>query len=92
VRWGVPGIPVDAADAVALYRVAQESLGRTRAGDGPVLIECLEYRTEGKGKRAPVDPLVSMKEFLSTRQVGTEAWLKAAGDRVRRDLAAAGNK
>jgi acetoin:2,6-dichlorophenolindophenol oxidoreductase subunit alpha len=92
VRWGVPGIPVDAADAVALYRVAQESLGRTRAGDGPVLIECLEYRTEGKGKRAPVDPLVSMKEFLLTRQVGTEAWLKAAGDRVRRDLAAAGNK
>jgi acetoin:2,6-dichlorophenolindophenol oxidoreductase subunit alpha len=89
-RWGVPGIPVDAGDAVALYRVAQESLGRTRAGDGPVLIECVEYRAESKGKKAAVDPLVSMKEFLLTRKVGTEAWLKSAGDGVRERIAAAG--
>jgi TPP-dependent pyruvate/acetoin dehydrogenase alpha subunit len=91
-RWGVPGIPVDAGDAVALYRVAQESLGRTRGGDGPVLIECVDYRAEGKAKTATADPLVSMKEFLLTRKVGTETWLKSAGDRVQRGIAAAGNK
>jgi acetoin:2,6-dichlorophenolindophenol oxidoreductase subunit alpha len=91
-RWGVPGIPVDAGDAVALYRVAQESLGRTRGGDGPVLIECVDYRAEGKAKTATVDPLVSMKEFLLTRKVGTETWLKGAGDRVRRGITVAGNK
>ena len=27
-RYGLPGIPVDASDAVAIYRVAQEALGR----------------------------------------------------------------
>jgi TPP-dependent pyruvate/acetoin dehydrogenase alpha subunit len=89
-RWGVPGIPVDAGDAVALYRVAQESMGRTRGGDGPVLIECVEYRVEGKGGSDPVDPLIPMKEFLLSRKVCTKAWLKGAGDRLRRRITAVG--
>jgi TPP-dependent pyruvate/acetoin dehydrogenase alpha subunit len=87
-RWGVPGIPVDAGDAVALYRVAQESLGRTRGGDGPVLIECVAYGREGSGGGAPGDPLVQMKEFLLGRRVGTKAWLEHAGARLRRRIAA----
>ncbi len=86
----VPRIPVDAGDAVALYRVAQESLGRTRGGDGPVLIECLAYRAEGSGGAASVDPLVQMKEFLLNRKVCTEAWLERAGDGLRRRIAASG--
>jgi len=87
--WGVPGIPVDAGDAVALYRVAQESLGRTRGGDGPVLIECVAYRMEGSGGAAPGDPLVQMKEFLLGRKVCTKAWLERAGEGLRRRIAAA---
>jgi TPP-dependent pyruvate/acetoin dehydrogenase alpha subunit len=89
-RWGVPGIPVDAGDAVALYRVAQESLGRTRGGDGPVLIECVEFRAASKGRGSRVDPLVQMKDFLLGRKVCTETWLKGAGDGLRRRIAAAG--
>ena len=89
-RWGVPGIPVDAGDSVALYRVAQESLGRTRSGDGPVLIECLAYRMEGSGGGASGDPLVQMKEFLLGRKVGTKAWLERAGEGLRRRMAATG--
>jgi TPP-dependent pyruvate/acetoin dehydrogenase alpha subunit len=89
-RCGVPGIPVDLGDAVALYRVAQESMGRTRAGDGPVLIECREFRVEGKGGRAPVDPLAQMRGFLLGRKVCTTAWLEGAGDGLRRRIAAAG--
>jgi TPP-dependent pyruvate/acetoin dehydrogenase alpha subunit len=88
-RWGVPGIPVDAGDAVALYRVAQESLGRTRGGDGPVLIECVAYRTEGSGGGAWGDPLVQMKEFLLGRKVCPKAWLERAGDGLRRRITAA---
>jgi TPP-dependent pyruvate/acetoin dehydrogenase alpha subunit len=88
-RWGVPGIPVDAGDAVALYRVAQESLGRTRGGDGPVLIECVAYGTEGAGGGASSDPLVQMKEFLLGRKVCTKAWLERAGDGLRRRITAA---
>ena len=88
-RWGVPGIPVDAGDAVALYRVAQESLGRTRGGDGPVLIECVAHRTGGSGVDGAGDPLVQMKEFLLGRKVCTKAWLESAGARLRRRIAAA---
>ena len=42
-KLGIPGFPVDAGDAVAMYRVVQESLGRLRAGDGPVLIEAVPW-------------------------------------------------
>jgi acetoin:2,6-dichlorophenolindophenol oxidoreductase subunit alpha len=87
-RWGVPGIPVDSGDAVALYRVAQESLGRTRGGDGPVLIECVELRVGGKSAGASVDPLVQMKEFLLSRKVVTKAWLEGAGSGLRKRIGA----
>jgi len=87
-RWGVPGISVDSGDAVALYRVAQESLGRTRGGDGPVLIECVELRGGGKSAGASVDPLVQMKEFLLSRKVGTKAWLEGAGSGLRKRIGA----
>jgi acetoin:2,6-dichlorophenolindophenol oxidoreductase subunit alpha len=85
-RWGVPGIPVDSGDAVAVYRVAQESLGRTRGGDGPVLIECVEYPTEGGGV---IDPVDQMKAVLLGRKVGTKAWLNDASKGLRRRIAAA---
>jgi TPP-dependent pyruvate/acetoin dehydrogenase alpha subunit len=88
-QWGVPGIPVDAGDAVALYRVAQESLGRTRGGDGPVLIECVTYGA-GSAGGAVVDPLLRMKENLLGRKVCTEIWLERARDGMRRRIAAAG--
>jgi TPP-dependent pyruvate/acetoin dehydrogenase alpha subunit len=87
-RWGVPGIPVDAGDAVALYRVAQESLGRTRGGDGPVLIECMAYPRGSSRGGSPDDPLVQMKEFLIGRKVCSKAWLERAGDGLRRRIAA----
>ena len=88
-RWGVPGIPVDAGDAVALYRVAQESMGRTRGGDGPVLIECIECSVKGKDAGASVDPLVQMAKFLLDRKVCTKAWLEIAGVGLRKRIAAA---
>jgi TPP-dependent pyruvate/acetoin dehydrogenase alpha subunit len=70
---GVPGIPVDACDAVALYRVIQESLGRTRGGDGPVLIESVSWRVEGR-RGVTEDPLQNLKEFLLARKVCSETW------------------
>lgn len=81
--WGMPGMPVDANDAVALYRVTQESLGRIRGGGGPVLIECKGYRLERARKSSTDDPLAQMKSFLLGRKVCTEAWLEKAGERLR---------
>jgi TPP-dependent pyruvate/acetoin dehydrogenase alpha subunit len=87
--WGVPGISVDAGDAVALYRVAQESVGRTRSGGGPVLVECVAYQLKNERKTSAVDPIVQMKNFLIGRKVCTEVWLNRAGDmlqkRIRKD-------
>jgi len=94
--WGVPGIPVDAGDAVALYRVAQESIGRTRSNGGPVLVECVTYRPKNERQSSAADPLVQMKSFLIERKVCTEAWLDRAGDRlqkkIRQDVAKAARK
>jgi TPP-dependent pyruvate/acetoin dehydrogenase alpha subunit len=87
-RWGVPGIPVDAADAVALYRVAQESLGRSRGGDGPILIECLAFLKKAKGRDTAPDPLVLLADSLVRRNICTKAWLEKTGNGLRRRIQA----
>ena len=90
--WGVPGMPVDASDAVALYRVSQESIGRTRGGGGPVLIECISYRLKDAGGDAGADPMLHMKDFLLGRKVCDEAWLDRAGAALQMRLDAARKK
>ncbi len=77
---GVPGIPVDADDPVAIYRVAQESTLRARAGGGPVLIECIPFRLAGR-KTATADPLITMRQFLLHRRIVNEDWLREIEDR-----------
>jgi TPP-dependent pyruvate/acetoin dehydrogenase alpha subunit len=86
---GLPAIPVDANDAVALYRVGQESMGRTRGGDGPVLIECISSRLIGQRKNRMNDPILHMKEFLIGRNICSEHWTNHADDVFRKKLAAA---
>jgi TPP-dependent pyruvate/acetoin dehydrogenase alpha subunit len=90
--WGVPGIPVDASDAVALYRVSQESIGRTRGGGGPVLIECVSYRLEGAAEGAEADSVLQMRDFLLGRKVCDKAWLDQSGAALRARLEAARKK
>jgi len=84
---GVPGIPVDASDAVALYRVSQESIGRARGGDGPALIECISYQ---RAKRASdVDPVAAMSAYVLAKKAGTQAWLDEAQTVLRKRIGAA---
>ncbi len=64
--WGVPGMPVDAADAVALYRVMQESVLRARGGDGPALAECVTWRLRAGEIRA-ADGIAAMRTLLTQR-------------------------
>jgi TPP-dependent pyruvate/acetoin dehydrogenase alpha subunit len=77
----VPGIAVEASDAIALYRVAQESLGRIRGGGGPVLIECVTYELQGERKGKFCDPLVEMRKHLLDRGAAQNDWIEQAGDR-----------
>ena len=86
---GVPGIAVDADDAVAIYRVAQESIGRARAGGGAALIECVPFvlpAQEGKTKAA-ADAIAGMKQYMLQRGVVTEAWLERETRAFARRLA-----
>lgn len=89
LRCGVPGIPVDGDDAVAIYRVAQESIGRARIGGGAVLMECVPFVVAGiKGKRAD-DAIAGMKRYLLQRGVVTQSWMEQEARSFARRLAAA---
>jgi TPP-dependent pyruvate/acetoin dehydrogenase alpha subunit len=85
---GIPGIPVDASDAVALYRVAQESIGRTRGDGGPVVIECVAFEPAGAGTKYGADPLLLMKSFMLGRRVCSEAWFDRVGIAFRKKVEA----
>ena len=41
---GVPEVRVDGMDALALYGTFREACASTRRGEGPVLVECVNYR------------------------------------------------
>ncbi len=75
---GVPVIPVDASDAVAIYRVAQESLLRARAEGGVAVIECV---------RTGDDPVEVMAKQLSTKGIATPAWRMGVETKIRSVLA-----
>jgi hypothetical protein len=65
---GVPGIAVDGQDAKAIYRVAQESLGRARADGGCALIEAVTLPDGG-------DAIAGLAESLVARKVASKAWI-----------------
>lgn len=83
VACGVPGFPVDAGDAVALYRVAQESITRSRGDGGPILIECLSHCLPSVRKARPDDPIGQMRAFLLGRKIASRTWLDGVGKAFR---------
>jgi pyruvate dehydrogenase E1 component alpha subunit len=63
----IPAITVDGADAVAVYRVASESIQRARRLRGPTLIECRSGLLPGQanGKQPEWnDPINTMETYL----------------------------
>jgi TPP-dependent pyruvate/acetoin dehydrogenase alpha subunit len=69
----VPGISVDGDDAVAIYRVAQESIGRARIGGGAVVMECVPFVVKGKKGE---DAIAGMERYLLQRGVVTKGWME----------------
>ena len=45
--YAMKGIKVDGTDPVATYLAAKEAVDHARSGDGPVLLECVTFRTLG---------------------------------------------
>ena len=80
---GVPVIPVDGADVVAVYRVATESITHARKGNGPTLIECYFDPSEVH------DPILKMEAYLTRQGLFREAWKQEEAASFRRKLNAA---
>lgn len=88
LRCGVPSIPTDSADAVAIYRVTQESIGHARIGGGPAVIECVPFALAGS--RTPAsDAIVGLEQYMLPRKVVTQAWLTRETKAFAKRLAAA---
>ena len=66
----VPVIRVDSCDAVAVYRVAHESIARARDGDGPTIIECVAWAADGE----PRDPLKKLERYLAGKRLFKQNW------------------
>lgn len=67
---GIPVIRVDASDAVALYRVAYESITRAREGGGPTILECAAWPAD-----SPTDgPLQKLEQYLTTKKLFRPNW------------------
>ncbi|MGA9071665.1 MAG: thiamine pyrophosphate-dependent enzyme [Terracidiphilus sp.] len=80
---GVPVIPVDGADVVAVYRVATESITHARKGNGPTLIECFFDPAEA------CDPVQKMAEYLTRKGDFRFLWTLEEADSFHRQLDAA---
>jgi len=76
LRCHVPGIPVDADDAVAIYRVAQESIGHARIGGGPALLECSPciLPEAHAARNSNGDAIASLERYILARRIVTRAW------------------
>jgi hypothetical protein len=62
-RLRLPVLTVDGSDAVAIYRVMQESAHRARMGDGAAVIWCALPRE----RSAATDPIRNMQRYLAAR-------------------------
>jgi TPP-dependent pyruvate/acetoin dehydrogenase alpha subunit len=70
IRSNPPVIRVDGSDAVAVYRVAHESIARAREGGGPTIIECAAWLSGTE----PQDPLVKLEHYLADKKLFRQAW------------------
>ena len=93
VFHGVPAIAVDAADPVALYRVAYEAVTRARQGRGATLLECTTVpvvpspASSADSRTAqPNDPISAMETYLKSKGIQLEHHNREVVARFTRDL------
>ena len=86
---GVPSIVVDVYDAVAIYRVAQESIGHARIGGGGALIECVPFVLVGPAGKVRVtqDAIAGLERTMLQRGVASRAWLDRAAKSFAKRIA-----
>ena len=69
-RLKLPVLTVDGEDAVAVYRVMQESVLRTRMGGGPAVLWAVMTPTRSIAKMpASSQPIARLRSYLSARKI-----------------------
>ncbi len=74
-----PSIPVDMHDAIAVYRVAYESIQRARNGGGPTWMECKPWQVRARlrdaaGTSGESSPVVKLENYIAARGFDPEKW------------------
>ena len=80
------GIKVDGMDPVATYLAAKEAVDHARSGDGPVLLECVTFRTLGhvlSDKNEYMDQDQLAEQIANDPVPRFRAWLLERGRRRR---------
>ncbi|SEM90081.1 pyruvate dehydrogenase E1 component alpha subunit [Lihuaxuella thermophila] len=88
VAAGIRSVQVDGMDVLAVYKVVSDAVERARNGEGPTLIEALNYRlgphsmsgddpTRYRSKDEPgeydeKEPLVRFRRYLESKKLWTE--------------------
>jgi TPP-dependent pyruvate/acetoin dehydrogenase alpha subunit len=90
--FGIPIIPVDRADVVAMYRVAFESIHKARHNGGPTIIEAAAWRPPAgnhvKEKELPTDPIARMEAYLTGKGLFSDRWNEGLAGRFAREIEA----
>jgi 2-oxoisovalerate dehydrogenase E1 component alpha subunit len=89
---GVTVITVDGSDAVAVYRVASESISRARKGVGPTVIHCRFLPAPASHRRSSlrhVDPLVHMEHYMRKRDAWSDSWKQGLIRQFTREIESA---
>ena len=80
--YGMKGIKVDGMDPVATYLAAKEAVDHARSGDGPVLLECVTFRTLGhvlSDKNEYMDPDQLAEQIANDPVPRFRAWMISEG-------------
>ena len=97
ISYGIPGVTVDGADAIACYEALQEAVDRARRGEGPSLVEVkvhrwrghtvwdpATYRSEEENEEwAKHDPIENLERHLLSERIVTEDAIKSLKAEIR---------
>ena len=96
--YAMPGVEVDGQDVLAVYEAAGEAVARSRAGEGPTLIECRTYRYVGHHEGDPGttyrtqeeiekwkkrDPILLLRKRLLDKKIASQEELDKIDDEVK---------
>ncbi len=89
--YAMTGIQVDGTDPVATFEAATEAVAHARRGDGPVLLECITFRTLGhvlSDQNEYMDPERLAAEIANDPVPRFRAWLMEHGHADEAELTA----